>query len=125
MLHSLWVLRESEKSKLPVGFADEIAALGTGLVMAWCSQLEVLAHRAVGCFMTHSSWNLELDTGGLVPGSSVGDDGTADMISLPMLSSSRMCERSGPGSRWMARRRLLVGKRLRPVLASNGRGEGG
>lgn len=51
----LWVVRASEAHKLPAGF--EGACGGRGLVVSWCPQLEVLAHRAVGCFLTHCGWN--------------------------------------------------------------------
>ncbi|KAK4754488.1 hypothetical protein SAY87_002592 [Trapa incisa] len=57
----LWVVRESEKKKLPAKFLDEIAQSDIGLVVGWCSQLEVLVHKAVGCFMTHCGWNSTLE----------------------------------------------------------------
>ncbi|XP_031384240.1 UDP-glycosyltransferase 74E2-like [Punica granatum] len=60
-IHFLWVVRESEKKKLPAGFLDEIAPSDMGLVVGWCSQLEVLAHKAVGCFVTHCGWNSTLE----------------------------------------------------------------
>lgn len=59
-LDFLWVVRESEQGKLPDGFSDAVTR-GKGLVVSWCNQLEVLAHRAVGCFVTHCGWNSTLE----------------------------------------------------------------
>nr|UXM20065.1 UGT41 [Panax notoginseng] len=55
----LWVVRETEQSKLPSDFMAK--AKGKGLVVSWCPQLEVLAHNAVGSFMTHCGWNSTLE----------------------------------------------------------------
>uniref|UniRef100_A0ACD5YFY7 Uncharacterized protein n=1 Tax=Avena sativa TaxID=4498 RepID=A0ACD5YFY7_AVESA len=52
----LWAVRSSESHKLPDGYVDAIAPRG-GMVVSWCPQLEVLAHPAVGCFLTHCGWN--------------------------------------------------------------------
>jgi pathogen-inducible salicylic acid glucosyltransferase len=51
----LWVVRATETSKLPKGFADK--ARTRGLIVPWCPQLEVLSHKSVSCFMTHCGWN--------------------------------------------------------------------
>ena len=55
----LWVVRESEEKKLSINFLRETAE--KGLIVSWCPQLEVLAHKAIGCFMSHCGWNSTLE----------------------------------------------------------------
>ncbi|ERN20305.1 UDP-glycosyltransferase 74E1 [Amborella trichopoda] len=60
----LWVVKpprahEQGRNSLPDGFLD--ATTEQGLVVPWCPQLDVLAHRAIGCFVTHCGWNSTLE----------------------------------------------------------------
>ncbi len=57
--HFLWVVRETEQKKLPINFVHETSE--KGLVVSWCPQLKVLAHKAIGCFMTRCGWNSTLE----------------------------------------------------------------
>ncbi|KAE8801980.1 UDP-glycosyltransferase 74E1 [Hordeum vulgare] len=51
----LWVLRSNEADKLPQEL--HVKCNMKGLIVPFCPQLEVLAHRATGCFLTHCGWN--------------------------------------------------------------------
>ncbi|KAL6883398.1 hypothetical protein ACP4OV_010812 [Aristida adscensionis] len=74
----LWAVRDSATSRIPESLVVKVKE--RGLVVSWSPQLDVLAHSAIGCFVTHCRWNST--TEGLALG--------VPMVAMPQWSDQPM-----------------------------------
>ncbi|KAJ6402395.1 hypothetical protein OIU84_014481 [Salix udensis] len=59
----LWVIRSSDNKDTEFEeIAREKVNEEEGLIVPWCSQMEVLAHESIGCYVMHCGWNSTMES---------------------------------------------------------------
>ncbi|KAI9115048.1 hypothetical protein K1719_014061 [Acacia pycnantha] len=56
----LWSIREEKEQEKVGEYMEEMEEKGK--IVKWCKQVEILAHKSVGCFVSHCGWNSSLES---------------------------------------------------------------
>ena len=141
----LWVLRDGNRALLPKDALIDACGGDRGKVVPWCEQRRVLAHAAVGCFVTHCGWNStaealaagvpmvasprwsdqRINTRFVVDVYRVGVRAPATPLTREALRLSVEEVTAGPEAEAMAARAAILGEKARAAVGGGGSSDRG